>query len=156
VVTLTVQCGNGAFFELMGNFCAVWSHKGEAHPSDQTLTFLRTRRLFSSNRTRSAIFQMPPLARSDCWTPLALRPAPIPPLFPPVLLVYLPIPPLYPPVLPVPLGSVCPPVPLVSPLIPPRVLRCPWFLLGPTVASNSLVRPAARGLRPLRPSLLVF
>jgi hypothetical protein len=29
--------------------------------------------------------------------------------------------------------SLCPPVPLVSFLIPPRVLRCPWCLLDPTV-----------------------
>jgi hypothetical protein len=42
--------------------------------------------------------------------------------------------PLYPPVLLVSLGSpVCPLVPLVSLLIPPRALRCPWCLLGPTV-----------------------
>jgi hypothetical protein len=54
--------------------------------------------------------------RWGCWIHVALRPAPIPPLFPPVFLV-----------------SLCPPVPLVSLLIPPRVLRCPWCLLGPTV-----------------------
>jgi hypothetical protein len=62
-----------------------------------------------------------------CWIRVALRPAPIPPLFPPVLLVSLPIPPLCPPVLVV---ALCPPVPLVSLLIPPRVLRCPWCLLA--------------------------
>jgi hypothetical protein len=32
-----------------------------------------------------------------CWVLVALRPTPIPPLFPPVLLVSLSIPPLYPP-----------------------------------------------------------
>jgi hypothetical protein len=45
-----------------------------------------------------------------------------------------PIPPLCPPVLPVSGSLVCPPVPLVSLLIPPRVLRCFWCLLGPAVA----------------------
>jgi hypothetical protein len=49
------------------------------------------------------------------WIPLALRPAPTPPLCSPVPLMSLPIPPLCPPVLPVCLGSpLCPPVPLVS------------------------------------------
>ena len=42
--------------------------------------------------------------------------SPDPPLCPPVLVVFL-----------------CPPVLLVSLRIPPRVLRCPWCLLDPTV-----------------------
>jgi hypothetical protein len=66
---------------------------------------------------------------SGCWVLMALRPAPIPPDFPPVLLVPL-APPMCPPVLLVSLGSslvpsgpygvslaldppACPPVPLV-------------------------------------------
>jgi hypothetical protein len=64
--------------------------------------------------------------RSGFWIPLAMRPVPIPPLFPPVLLVSPPIPPLCPPVPPVSLGSlVRSAVPLVSGvplgLDPPRL-----------------------------------
>jgi hypothetical protein len=76
-----------------------------------------------------------------CWTPVALRPAPIPPLFPPSgPLGVSPDPPLCPPVLVVFL-FLCPPVLLVSLLIPPRVLRCPWCLLDPTVAQHSIWVP---------------
>jgi hypothetical protein len=56
--------------------------------------------------------------------PVAFRPAPIPPLFPPVLLVLSRSP-------AVPSGprgvsvALCPPVLLVPLLVPPRVLRCP-------------------------------
>jgi hypothetical protein len=84
----------------------------------------------------------------NCLVRVALRPAPTPSLFPPVLLVPPPIPPLCPPVLVV---SLCPPVPLVSLLIPPRVLQTSgapgvsWVLQQ---HGNSLVRPAAAAPSP--------
>ena len=49
--------------------------------------------------------------------------SPDPPLCPPVLVVFL-----------------CPPVLLVSLRIPPRVLRCPWCLVGPAVRPTDVLQ----------------
>ena len=69
-------------------------------------------------------------ANSILLDPCGLAACSDPPVVPSGPLGVSPDPSLYPPILVVPL---CPPVLLMSLLIPPRVLRCPWCLLDPTV-----------------------